>query len=110
MKKLIFLAVALLVFQKWDDINRYINPPPDYAAAHNGQVILYSTDWCPYCKKAKKLMEDNNIAYYEYDIEKSSEGRRQYKSLGGQGVPVLLIGQDVIRGYNHNKILELTGG
>lgn len=107
MKKLILLAVAILVFQKWGAVVDFINPPPDYSLAHDEQVILYSTAWCGYCKKTRELLADNNVPYYEYDIEKSPEGMEQYKKLGGRGIPLLLINGAVVKGYNPTKILEL---
>ncbi|WNO10230.1 glutaredoxin family protein [Teredinibacter sp. KSP-S5-2] len=107
-KKVLVIAAALLIFQYWGSINSLLNPPPDFAAAHNGKVILYSTAWCGYCAKARKLLKDNGIDYFEYDIEKSQEGKRQYKALGGSGIPVLLIKGEVIKGYNPNRILKLA--
>ena len=101
--------MALFVFQKWDSINAVINPLPDYAADHNDRVILYGTSWCGYCAKARKLMDENNIEYHEYDIEKSNKGKLQYDSLGGRGVPVLLINGEIVKGYNPQKILKLSG-
>mgnify|MGYP003866345113 CR=1 FL=1 len=104
LKKIIVVVFALFVFQKWDVINATLNPPPDYALAHNGQVILYATDWCGYCAKARKLLSENKIKYFEYDIEKSQEGRDQYERLGGKGIPVLLIKGEVVKGYNPHRI------
>jgi mycoredoxin len=108
MKKILLIVIALVVFQERGTIYNFINPPPDFSLAHDEQVILYATDWCGYCKKARELFEKHNISYYEYDIEKSSEGREQYKRLGGRGVPVILIGGEVIKGYNASKILKLA--
>jgi len=108
MKKILVVAIILLVFQKWGVIENYINPPPDYAAAHNGKVILYATSWCGFCKKTRELLRENNIDYFEYDIEKSEEGNKQYRKLGGGGVPVLLISGKVIKGYDPAKILALA--
>ena len=34
-----------------------------------GKVVMYSTSWCGYCKKAKNYFEANKIAYIEKDIE-----------------------------------------
>lgn len=104
----LFLATTLFVYQKWGYISSIIDPPPDYAALHNGKVIVYGTSWCGYCAKTRKLLNRNNIAFYEYDVEKSQEGYEQYKNLGGTGVPVLLIGGQVVKGYNPSRILELA--
>jgi len=108
LKKLIVVCLVILLFQKWGDIDRYLNPPPDYAAGHGGKVILYATAWCGYCKKTRTLLRENGIPFHEYDIEKSREGARQYQSLGAGGIPVLLINGEVVHGYNPNRILQLV--
>ena len=108
-KKIILIAAVLFAFQHRHTIMAFINPPPDYAAAHDGKVILYSTSWCGYCTKARELLEENHIAYYEYDIENSTEGAEQHKKLGGRGIPVLLVNGTVVKGYSPDKILSLAG-
>ena len=64
------------------------------------RVIMYSTAWCGYCKKAKKYFQENNIAYTEYDIEKDSAARQKYNELGGRGVPVILVGPKRMNGFS----------
>ncbi|PCJ13005.1 MAG: NrdH-redoxin [Gammaproteobacteria bacterium] len=108
MKKLIVLVVLFLIYQKWGLIDHYLNPPPDYSIEHDGKLILYATDWCGYCKKTRKLLKTNNIPYFEYDIEKSKKGREQFDSLGGRGVPLILIRGNVIKGYDPALTLELA--
>lgn len=108
MKKLIVFCLVVFLYQKWDHVDRYFNPLPDYAAAHDGKVLFYSTAWCGYCKKTRALLETHNIDYFEYDIEKSDEGNRQHKALGGRGIPVLLINGEVIKGYDPQRVLALT--
>ncbi|MDH5181958.1 MAG: DUF4124 domain-containing protein, partial [Gammaproteobacteria bacterium] len=58
-----------------------------------GQVIMYSTTWCGFCKKAKAWFKKKGIQYTEYDIEKSSQAKSEYHALGGGGVPLILIGK-----------------
>lgn len=108
MKKWIFLALTIFTYQKWDSISYFISPPPDYAAAHNGEVILYSAVWCSYCTKARKLLDKKGIAFFEYDIEKSTEGRMQYNELGGDGIPLLLINHKLVQGFDSSRIIELA--
>jgi len=107
MKKYMLILLAFLIFQKWDSINAYVNPPPDYASLHDGAVVLYATDWCGYCEKMRNFLAEQNIPYHEYDIEKSNEGRHQYESLGGNGgVPMTLINGNVVRGYAPQRVME----
>jgi hypothetical protein len=41
----------------------------------------------------------------EYDIEKSERSYKEYKRLGGIGVPLLKINGKVVRGYQPQLIL-----
>lgn len=106
MKKWLLFGLAFVIYQEWGSIHYYLNPPPDYAQAHQGKVILYGTSWCGFCAKARSLLSEQGVDYVEYDIEKSTEGHTQYKRLGGRGVPVLLIDGKVIRGYRPDSIIR----
>ena len=64
------------------------------------KVVMYSAEWCGVCKKAKKYFKANNIPYKDYDIEKSSKGKKDYKKLGAKGVPVILVGKKRLNGFS----------
>lgn len=68
--------------------------------AGEGKVILYSTTWCEYCKRAKAYFRKHGIAYTEYDVETSARGKRDYKRLGAKGVPVILVGKRRMNGFS----------
>lgn len=70
------------------------------ATAAVKQVKMYVTSWCGYCKKARAYFAANNIPYNEYNIETDAEAKRQYDSFGGQGVPVIFVGQERMDGFN----------
>lgn len=108
MKKYFLIIAAVVVILNWSTVTNIISPLPDYAAAHDGKVILYATSWCGYCEKTRELLNENNIEYHEYDVEKSHQGRKQYQRLGVKGVPVLLINGEVLKGYNPSRILKLA--
>ena len=40
------------------------------SSSKNGKVIMYSTAWCGYCKKARQYFKSKGISFVEYDIEK----------------------------------------
>lgn len=65
-------------------------------------VIMYSTSWCGYCRKARQHFAGNNIPFREYDIEKSKKAAKEYKKLNGRGVPVILIGKQRMNGFSVN--------
>jgi len=77
--------------------------------SRNKKIIMYSTTWCGVCKRAKKYFQKNNIAYTEYDVEKSSKGKRDYKKMNGRGVPIILIGKKRLNGFNASRFNQIYG-
>jgi mycoredoxin len=84
----------------WGSVHALLVARPDFAALHAEPVILYGTDWCGNCKMTRAYLRANNIPFFEYDVEKSPEGQRQFKVLQGNGVPLLLVKNNVIRGFD----------
>ncbi len=107
-KKIFIVILVVIAFQKWDAISAAFSPSQSASNTEAHSVILYATSWCGYCAKTRELLNKNDIKYFEYDVEKSAEGREQRKKLGGNGVPVLVINGEVVKGYNPTKILELV--
>ena len=64
------------------------------------KVIMYSTSWCGYCKKARKYFEANSIPYTEYDIEKNRSAKRRYDLMNAKGIPVILVGKKRMNGFS----------
>lgn len=60
----------------------------------NKRVVMYSTAWCPYCKKARNYFRKTGIRFVEYDVEKLPNRMREFKKLGGTGYPLILIGKN----------------
>ncbi len=76
------------------------------SSAKQARVILYSTSWCGYCKKARSFMNRENISFVEYDIEKSASAKRAYEQAGGNGVPLLIRGKRSIQGFSESNYRE----
>lgn len=103
MKKLLLIAAAIALFQHWDNLQRWLNPPAARSAGA-GEIVLYATTWCGYCAKTRELFAKDGIAYREVDIEKDSAGRERYQALGGRGIPVIDMRGQVIHGYDVRAI------
>ncbi|VAW40155.1 Glutaredoxin NrdH [hydrothermal vent metagenome] len=65
-----------------------------------GKVVIYTTQSCGYCKKAKTYFESENIRYTEYDIEKSKTAKKRFDKMGATGVPVILVGKKRMNGFS----------
>ena len=66
-------------------------------------IVLLSKPGCSYCVKTKKLLDSMGKSYQEYNI-KESKGKELFNSYNGNGVPLLIIDEKVIRGFNSNAI------
>ncbi len=73
----------------------------------NKRVVMYSTSWCGYCKKAAQHFRKNNIRFVEHDIEKSSTAASDFKRLGGKGVPLILVGKKKMSGFSADRFDRL---
>ncbi|MGD8926277.1 MAG: glutaredoxin family protein [Thioalkalispiraceae bacterium] len=62
--------------------------------------MMFSTRWCPYCKKARQLFAKNQVAYCEYDVDSSPQVQDVFTELGGSGVPLILIADEVYYGFS----------
>ena len=70
-------------------------------------VTMFSTTWCGYCKQARTYFRSKGIAFTDIDVEKSEDGRRRYKELGGGGVPIILVGSRMMQGFGEEAFEEL---
>lgn len=69
-------------------------------------IILYSTDWCPWCRKARKLLKELDAEWVEKDVEKDPAAARELREKAGgrSGVPVIDFDGRVVRGFNEKQI------
>ena len=56
-------------------------------------VTIYTTGWCPYCHRAKALLEQKGVAYDEIDVGMERDARaRMIERAGRTSVPQIFIG------------------
>ncbi|NNF66008.1 MAG: glutaredoxin family protein [Gammaproteobacteria bacterium] len=99
MKQTIALLALFLLAVNLPSLRVLLAGPIDYDPAHSGEVTLIATQWCGYCAKTREFFRKHDIPYVEVDIEDHPESLQQLAHLGLQGVPVVLVGDKVIRGY-----------
>ena len=71
------------------------------------RVVMYATAWCPACKAARNYMNSQGIAFTEYDVEKDGNRRKEYQSLGGRGVPLIVVGNQTMTGFDANRLTAM---
>lgn len=77
------------------------------AGASQPEVQLYATSWCGYCKATREFFAANGIRYTEHDIEQSSAAYNEHKKLGGHGVPLIVVGDQIINGYDERALRQI---
>lgn len=78
------------------------------------EVVIYTVDYCPYCKKAEMLLNSKNIDYKKIDITKNEEEYRDrlgkyYDIQGKVTVPQIIIGGKRIGGFDILEKLDNSG-
>jgi glutaredoxin len=58
-----------------------------------GDVVMYSTSVCPYCAQAKGWLNQNGFAFTECNMTTTASCESEFKSLGGDGTPFLVVRQ-----------------
>lgn len=73
-------------------------------------VTIYSTPTCHFCHMAKDFFKENNVTYTEHDVASDLEQRKIMMEKSGQmGVPVIVIGEELIVGFDKPKVAKLLG-
>jgi mycoredoxin len=103
----VIALAGVFAFQKREAIGDWISPPAPIVVPAGFKAVMYATATCPYCAKARKLLEARQVPYIEVDVDKSEAGFEEFKRLGGQGVPVLVINQQVIHGFDRKRIEQV---
>ncbi len=71
-------------------------------------VKVYSTPTCVYCKTLKEYLRKNKIDFADIDVSKDEkELDAMIRKSGQMGVPVVEIGDDLVVGFDKEKINNL---
>jgi glutaredoxin len=70
------------------------------------KVIMYVTDWCPVCHKARAFLKSLGVKLVEHDVEKDTEQGKEWlrKGSGRKAVPLIDIEGIILAGFNAAKI------
>ncbi len=73
------------------------------------KIKVYSSSTCPYCEMAKEYLTEKGIEFEEKNVQTDKEARKELMKMGYTGVPVLVIGDEEIVGFDKAKINEALG-
>jgi glutaredoxin len=92
-------------------------PTPSPAAAIpdttpiDPQLIMYCTQWCPACRRARAFFQQYNISFKEIDIARDREAAARIRlwNNGHESTPTFDIKGKIIRDFRRAEIAELLG-
>lgn len=71
------------------------------------KVKVYSSDTCPYCVAVKNFLNENNVEFEEANVDRDAQARSELIQKGYRGVPVTVIGDEEIVGFDQPRLKEL---
>ncbi len=75
------------------------------------EIVIYTTLFCPFCVRAKGLLDAKGLAYEEKDVTGDPDGREamRKRSNGRNTVPQIFIGETHVGGCDDLFDLERSG-
>jgi len=73
-------------------------------------VMMYSTPYCPYCVRAKRLLESKGAAFKDIDVSRQPQLRSEMMQKSGrQTVPQIWVGNKHVGGFDDLWALDRSG-
>jgi glutaredoxin 3 len=74
------------------------------------EIVVYSSAWCPYCVRAKQLLDKKGVKYEEISVDGNPAIRAEMtRKAGRTSVPQIWIGQTHVGGCDDLYALERAG-
>lgn len=82
------------------------------------EVVMFSTRYCGYCRKARSFFKQNKVAFSEYDVDTDPKAPARMAELAGKagvpqsrlrGVPIIFIDGRPVLGWDQREVSQLLG-
>lgn len=68
--------------------------------AHGKSVEIFTASFCEHCHDAKFYFRLKKIKFTEYNLERSKEAEKKFKSYGGKAIPLIIVKGKVLRRWD----------
>jgi glutaredoxin len=72
------------------------------------RITLYSTRRCPHCARVRRYLQNKGLRFQEFDVQSNPRGQKAFARLGARGVPVVMIGDVRVDGFDRRRLDALT--
>ncbi len=76
------------------------------------QIVMYSVDWCPDCRRSKSFFQNNNISVIEVNVDNDEQGAAFVRGInsGNRVVPTIIFpGGDILVEPSNTQLAEKLG-
>jgi len=80
----------------------------DLYTLKTNQIVMYSVDWCPDCRRAKSFFQHHKIPYLEVNVDQDEQGAAFVREVnsGSRTVPTIILPDGAILVEPSNRELE----
>ncbi len=96
---LLLVALAGAFFHFRGAAEAPLHPDDPRHLTGDDRIVMLAAEWCGYCRRQQQEFERADVRYHVLDVD-TPEGDQAMQAIGARGVPVTVIGQDVVRGYD----------
>jgi glutaredoxin len=68
------------------------------------RIKLFGENNCIFCNRLKEFLDRNEIDYIYANVKENANLMKEFKELGGTGVPLTIVGNSLIQGFNEEVI------
>ena len=74
------------------------------------RIVMYTTSWCGFCERARRIFQDKGVSFEEIDVESAPGHRAEMRERSGRtSVPQIFIGDTHVGGSSDLVALEKEG-
>lgn len=74
------------------------------------KIVVYSSNWCPYCLRARRLLQSKGVAFEEIDVDADPQRRQEMQQRSARHtVPQIFIGERHVGGCDDLHALDAAG-
>ena len=106
-RRILRLAMAILLLAVMSACTQEVDISELRAEIGDSPVVMLSTTTCGYCKQLRADLGDWGVDFEDLDVESDSNGWEAYEQVNGRGVPILIIGDTVLHGYEPERARSL---
>lgn len=68
------------------------------------RIVIYTTLRCPHCHHLKRWLKKNQVPFLDFNVGKPGKIQKRFFELGGQCVPLIVVGDHLYKGFNPNQL------